>query len=63
MIDRAGDDSSKKARRLLRQAKHLLELAGKAAGKAAKGKKPKLTATCAAAIQRAAGIVRSELHP
>jgi von Willebrand factor A domain-containing protein 7 len=62
LIDRAGNDSSKKARRLLRQAKHLLELAGKAAGRAAKGKKPKLTTACAAAIQRAAGIVRSALH-
>jgi hypothetical protein len=62
VLEQAGDDSSKKARHLLLQAKHALVLAGKAAGKAAKGKKPKLTKDCAAAIQRAAGIVSSGLH-
>ena len=56
LLDRA-DQIAKKAKRLRRQAKHVLGGARKAAGKAAKGKKPKLTAECAAAIQQAIGVV------
>lgn len=62
LIDRAVNDPPKKARSLLKQAKQALGLAGKAAGKAAKGKKPKLSKECAAAIQRAAGTVRNGLR-
>ena len=36
--------------------------AGRAAGNAAKGRKPKLTSDCAGAIQRAAGAVGSGLQ-
>jgi hypothetical protein len=61
LIDGTANDPPKKARRHLRQATHLLKAAGRAAGKAAKGKKPKLTKDCAAAIQRAAGAVGSGL--
>ena len=56
-------NSPKKAKRVLKEAKHLLSLAGKAAGKAAKGRKPKLTQDCAAAIQRAIATVRSRPRP
>jgi hypothetical protein len=56
LLDRA-DQTAKKAKRLRRQAKHVLGGARKAARKAAKGKTPKLTAECAAAIQQAIGVV------
>jgi hypothetical protein len=62
LIDGAASDPPKKARRLLKQATHQLKVVGKAAGKAAKGKKPKLTKDCAAAIQRATGTVASGLQ-
>jgi len=62
LIDRAGNSPAKKARHLLGQAKRLLDLAGKAAGKAAKGRKPKLTKECAAEIQRATLTVGSGLQ-
>ena len=39
------------------RAGHVLRSAGKAAGKAAKGKKPKLSAECAVAIQHAIAAV------
>jgi len=50
-------------RRFLKQAKRGLTGAGKAAGKAAKGKKPRLTQGCAAAIQGAAGTIVGRLQP
>jgi len=56
LIDRA-DAKPKAARRLHGKAKHVLNAAGKAAGKASKGRKPKLGAACAAAIQQAVGAV------
>ena len=62
LIDRAGTTPPEKARPLLKQTKHVLTLAGRAARKAAKGRKPKLTKECAAAIQRATGTVVSGLH-
>jgi hypothetical protein len=62
LIDGAASDPPKKAKRHLRQATHLLRAAGRAAGKAAKGKKPKLTKDCATAIQRATGAVGSGLQ-
>jgi len=61
LIEQAGSSPPKKAKRLLKQAKSVLNLAAKAASKAAKGKKAKLTAGCAASIQRAAAGVRSGL--
>ena len=45
--------NAKTAKRLLGQAKHVLAGARKAARKAGKGKTPKLSAACAAAIQQA----------
>ena len=63
LIDAAHDSAPKKARRLLHKAKSLLRLAAKAAAKAAKGKKPKLTGDCAAAIQQATGTVARSLQP
>jgi sugar lactone lactonase YvrE len=53
LLDRAAQQSGGKAAKLRRQAKHVLVGAGKAARKAAKGKKPKLSAACAAAIEQA----------
>src|SRR5262249_26534242 len=62
LIDGAASDPPKKAKRHLKQASHLLKGAGRAAGKAAEGKKPKPTKDCATAIQRAAGAVSSGLQ-
>jgi von Willebrand factor A domain-containing protein 7 len=56
LLDRA-DQHPKSAKRLHRQVKHVLRSAGKVAGKAAKGKKPKLSAECALAIQHAIAAV------
>ncbi|HLK10174.1 MAG TPA: hypothetical protein VKW76_02210 [Candidatus Binatia bacterium] len=61
LIERAAGSPRKKAKRLFKQAKRLLKLAGKAAGKAARGRKPKLTKDCAGAIQRASSVVGSGL--
>jgi hypothetical protein len=61
LIDRAANSPPKKAKRLLKQAKVLLRGAAKAAGKAAKRKKPKLSTGCAATIQQATDGVRSGL--
>jgi hypothetical protein len=63
LIDRAGAKPRKKAARLLQQARSALKLAGRAAGKAAKGRKRKLTKECATAIQRATSTVSGGLHP
>lgn len=63
LIDAASGSSPKKARHLLHKAKSLLRLAAKVAAKAARGKKPKLTKDCAAAIQQATGTVAGNLQP
>ena len=63
LIDAAHDSAPKKARHLLHKAKSLLRLAAKAAAKAAKGKKPKLTRDCAVAIQRVTGTVAGSRQP
>jgi hypothetical protein len=60
LLDRA-DQHAKSAKRLRRQAKRAFTSAGKAAGKAAKGKKPKLSAECAAAIQDAIAAIVADL--
>jgi hypothetical protein len=44
-------------KRLRRQAKYGLASAGKAARKAARGRRPKLSAACARAIQQAVAAV------
>jgi hypothetical protein len=49
----APSQTDKKAKKLYKSAKRLLAKASKAAGKAARGKRPKLSADCAAAIRDA----------
>jgi len=62
LLERAEQQSkAKTAKRLRRQAKHVLVGVGKAAGKAAKGKKPKLSAACAAAIRQGVDEVTAGL--
>jgi uncharacterized delta-60 repeat protein len=62
-LRRAESGPPGQASRSLGQAKHALERAGKAAGRAAKGRRPKLTPSCATAIRHAAGTVMSGLPP
>ncbi len=54
LLDRAATSPAKKARKLLNKAKGALGQAGARATRAAKGKKPRLTAGCAAALRDAA---------
>ncbi len=61
LLERPDQQSKTKTAKLRRQAKHVLVGAGKAAGKAAKGKKPKLSAACAAAIQQAVAVMTAGL--
>jgi sugar lactone lactonase YvrE len=62
LLERAEQQSNaKSATRLRRQAKHVLAGTGKAARKAAKGKKPKLAAACAAAIEQGVGEMAAGL--
>ena len=61
LIEQARSSGAKKAKRLLEHAKTTLNLAVKAAERAAKGRQPKLTAACAASIERAADGVRGGL--
>jgi hypothetical protein len=61
LIESAESATAKKRTRLLTRAKTKLALATKAARKDAKGKKPKLTAACAADLEGAADGVRSRL--
>jgi hypothetical protein len=63
LIDGASGASPKKRRHVLHKARHLLQLAAKLAVKAAKGKKPKLTQACVAAIRSAVGTVAGSLEP
>ncbi len=57
----AAGASLKRAKRLIRHAEHALTVAENAAKKATRGKKPKLTVSCAGAIHQAAEEVRSSL--
>jgi hypothetical protein len=52
---------ARKAKRLLKEDKHLLGLVTRGARKAARGKKPRLTADCAGAIEHAVDLVRAGL--
>ncbi len=60
LIEQA-ESTPRKAKRLLRRAKKILLQSAKAAGRAGKGKTPKLTAGCAATIQQAADGIRTGL--
>jgi DNA-binding beta-propeller fold protein YncE len=59
----AGRSVPKKVRRLLKHARRALTLADNAAKKATRGKQPKLTVACAAAIESAAENARGDLGP
>jgi hypothetical protein len=61
LIESAQSTTGKKQRRLFRKAKSNLSRALKAVRNAAKGKKSKLSADCADALERAANGVRSGL--
>jgi hypothetical protein len=61
LIDEAHVSSPRKAKRLLREDKHLLGIATRGARKAARGKKPRLTSDCARAIEHAVDLVRAGL--
>jgi hypothetical protein len=61
LIEQANSAPAKKAKRLVKRAKSTLKVAEKAARKAAKGKKPKLSSGCAAAIGAAVDGVRGGL--
>ena len=61
LIDRAATSSARKARKLRRRAQRLLRQAGARATHAAKGRKAKLSATCAAALSDAAVRLATDL--
>src|SRR5262249_32583507 len=61
LVGDAASNPPKRAGRLRQRVKTLLTRAAKAAGTAATGKSPKLTAGCAAAIKHAADVVRDGL--
>jgi len=61
LIDQAATSPAKKARKLRQRARHLLKAAGATAKHAAKGKKAKLSAACAATLEDAAGSVAADL--
>jgi hypothetical protein len=61
LVEQAGGSAPKRVRRLLKHARRALALADNAAKKATRGKKPKLTVACAAAIESAAADVRDNL--
>ncbi len=61
LIDRTAMTAGKKARRALQKARPLLKHAGAKATHAARGKKAKLSAACAAALKDAAGRVAAGL--
>ena len=60
-VEQAEMSQSPQAVRLRRKARSLLALAGRAAVRASRGQRPKLSAVCAAAIQGAANTVRAGL--
>jgi hypothetical protein len=57
----ATQTNAKKAKAAIKRARKLLKTAGKQAGRGARGKKPKLSSECAAAIQAATGAVSAAL--
>ncbi len=59
----ASTSRPKRARSLVRRARRVLEEAATAAKRAAKGKRPKLSPTCASVLAAAAREVRGELTP
>src|SRR5262249_51544506 len=61
LIEQAETSPAKKARKLRQRARHLLKAAGASAKHAAKGKKAKLSAACAGALEDAAGSVAADL--
>jgi len=61
LIDRAATTPGRKARKVRQKARNLLRQAGARATRAAKGKKAKLSAACAAALKEAAGQVAAGL--
>jgi hypothetical protein len=61
LVEQAGGSAPTRVRRLLKHARRALALADNAAKKAARGKKPKVTVTCAAAIEGAVEDVRNNL--
>ena len=61
LIEQAATTPGKKARRTRQKARNLLRRAGAKATRAAKGKKAKLSAACAAALKDAAGRVAAGL--
>ena len=61
LIDQAAATPGKRAHRLRQKAKNILKQAGTKATRAAKGKKAKLSASCAAALKDAAGRVAAGL--
>jgi len=61
LIDQADTSPTKKAAKLLKKAKKALKQAGAKAIRATKGKKPKLSSDCAAALKGAADGVLAGL--
>jgi hypothetical protein len=61
LVEQASTVRAKRAKRLRSRASQLLKAAGKAANRAARGKHPKLSSDCAAAISGAAGTERQGL--
>ena len=61
LIDQAATSPAKRARKLLNKARAALKQAGTKATRAAKGKKPQLSAGCAAALKAAADGVAGTL--
>jgi hypothetical protein len=57
LIERAASSPAKQARKLLKRAKKALKQAAAKATRAAKGRKPKLSADCAKALRDAAQSV------
>ena len=61
LIDQAATSATKKAAKLLKKAKRALKQAGARATRAAKGKRPKISAGCAAAITTATDTISASL--
>jgi hypothetical protein len=60
LLEQEGESSPRKARRLLRLARHSLAIAEHSVKRDVRGKKPKLTAACSADVERAIADVRGE---
>ena len=61
LVEQAGTSPAKQAKKLRQRAKKVLKQAKVNAGRAAKGKKPKLSSDCAATLKDAAGRVMAGL--